>query len=172
MENPIKVLRVKHNMTQAGLAQLAGITPTAVLRYEQGIYENPSESIINAFHTINDNDDDDPFVLPYKYHEYRQWKQKAASKYFKQLPQLAVKPNEHPFVTFRKHVTQQAVGKDSRMSFCILLAIHPSVVLDYEKGKQPHIPALIRSALVNAAVGEAYLKGLDELGEFYYERNR
>ena len=168
--NPIKRLRIKHNMTQAGFAELAGMSPTALLRYEQGIYETPSEKIVNAFHSLNDDDSDDPFLLSVQYHNWRMEVQKEASKYVNPLPSLAVLKDEHPFTTFRKAITTSAVGKDSRMSFCILLAIHPSVVLDYEKCKQPHMPALIHSALSNAGINEEYINSLDQLGVVYYER--
>lgn len=57
------------------------------------------------------------------------------------------------------------------MAFCILLALNPAVVYTYDMGKQPTMPHLIREGLLNAGVGEAYLQGLMQLGEIWYERN-
>lgn len=164
--NPIKELRKKHNLTQRALAEQAGISPTALLRYEQGLYEEISEKIVDALYGI----DDDAALLRVQYRWWRQDHQLEAAKYFKPLPHLVVIGDEHPFVTFRRSITTRAVGKDSRISFCILLAIHPSVVLDYEASKQEHMPNLIQVALTAAGVPEHYINSLDQLGGVYYDR--
>lgn len=164
--NPIKALRRQHNITQRDLAEQAGISPTALLRYEQGIYENLSDKIAIALERYNDENVD-------LYQAYKEWRftyQYSASKYVHPLPNLQVHPNEHPFTTWRKTVTTRAVGKDSRISFCILLAVHPSVVLDYEAAKQAHMPNLIAAALQKAGVPDNYISNLDALGKVYYDR--
>jgi hypothetical protein len=165
--NPIKELRRKHNLTQRSLAEQAGISPTAVLRYEQGLYEQISEKIVDA---LAEHEPNCRMYIRASYLEWRFNHQKEATKYFNPLPALAVLSDEHPFVTFRRSITTRAVGKDSRVSFCILLAIHPSVVLDYEAGKQEHMPNLIQQALANAGVSARYINSLDQLGGVYYDR--
>ena len=159
--NPIKKLRQEQNLTQKALAEQAGISPTAVLRYEQGLYQEISPKITKA---LEDE------TLPLRYRLWRLKHQQDAERYFKELPQLTIKPGEHPFETFRKTITTRAVGKDSRVSFCILLAIHPSVVAEYEKGKQMHMPGLIREALNTAGVPGLYLNSLDQFGAIYHDR--
>lgn len=159
--NPIKKLRQELNLTQKALAEQAGISPTAVLRYEQGLYQEISPKITKVLEDDN---------LPKRYHLWRLVHQQSAEEYFKELPQLTIKPGEHPFETFRKTVTSRAVGKDSRVSFCILLAIHPSVVAEYEKAKQMHMPRLIQEALDTAGVPDTYINSLDQFGAIYYER--
>lgn len=165
--NPIKELRRKHNLTQRSLAEQAGISPTAVLRYEQGLYEHVSMKIVNA---LSEYDELEGVVLPGRYDLWRFKTQRDAAKFFTPLPSLAVNLTEHPFTTFRRTITTRAVGKDSRISFCILLAIHPSVVLDYEAGKQEHMPNLIRNALFNAGLTLQYIDSLSQLGGVYYDR--
>lgn len=167
--NPIKQARQRFNITQRSLAEQAGISPTAVLRYEQGLYENISGKIFKA---LLDLDPNDGMLrdLPALYRDWRNIHQSVASGYVHPLPNLQVYPQKHPFITWRETVTRRAVGKDSRISFCILLAIHPSVVLHYEAGKQRHMPKLIQDALINAGVGADYIKSLDDLGAIYYDR--
>jgi transcriptional regulator with XRE-family HTH domain len=169
MENPIRAARRSLNLTQRSLAEQAGISPTAVLRYEQGLYEEISDKI---YRTLLEYEPLDVSIvdLPAYYRAWRTHHQYEASKYFNPLPALAVLSDEHPFVTFRRSITTRAVGKDSRISFCILLAIHPSVVLDYEAGKQEHMPNLIQQALANAGVSARYINSLDQLGGVYYDR--
>lgn len=166
--NPIKRVRTNHNMTQRSLAEQAGISPTAVLRYEQGLYEKLSDKINNVLKELDDTQMSK--MLPELYVLWREDVQLHAKPYFIPLPNLAVNLNEHPFTTFRRTVTTRAVGKDSRISFCILLAIHPSVVLDYEAGKQEHMPNLIKEALLVAGVPAEYIHSLDQLGGVYYDR--
>lgn len=167
--NPIRILRDRFYMTQRSLAEQAGMSPSAILRYEQGLYQEISEKICGVF---KEKDSLDAYIndLPAYYRAWRTNYQYKASKYTHPLPNLQVRPNEHPFITWRKTLTTRAVGKDSRISFCILLAVHPSVVLDYENAKQAHMPKLIRDALLNAEVPATHLDNLDQLGVIYYDR--
>lgn len=166
--NPIKELRTKHNLTQRALAEQAGISPTALLRYEQGLYENVSEKILDVLVDI----DDSALAqnLNALYTIWRNEHREEAAKYFQPLPHLVVIGDEHPFVTFRRTITMRAVGKDSRIAFCILLALHPSVVLDYEANKQAGMPHMIKAALLTAGLTERYINSLDQLGGVYYDR--
>lgn len=165
--NPLKFARTQQGMTQRQLAELAGVSVNAVLRYEQGLYENPSANII---HHLAENPQHEQ-TLKQKYYDWRIVKQREAAFYFHPRPQLAVRPNEHPFTTFRKTITQRAVGKESAISFCILLAINAAALQEYEKGKHAHIPSHIWAALVTAQLPDSYIENLDQLGVIYYERS-
>lgn len=165
--NPIKELRQEFGLTQRALAEKAQISPTAVLRYEQGLYEAPSEKIMDVFEEYQP---DTSVWLSYHYTNWRHIQQGNAGKYFTELPSLGNFEGEHPFATFRRRITTRAVGKDSRISFCILLAIHPAVVLEYEKCRSRRLPNLIREALVRAYVPEDYINDLASLGEIYHDR--
>lgn len=164
----IKKLRLDRGLTQREVANATGMTTHAVLRYEQGLYEHLSPALANYYAELTD---DSPENIQLAYLADRHFTQFNASEHFNSLPPLSIRAGEHPFLTFRKYVTQRAVGKDSRMAFCILLALNPAVVYTYDMGKQPTMPHLIREGLLNAGVGEAYLQGLMQLGEIWYERN-
>jgi transcriptional regulator with XRE-family HTH domain len=167
MKNPIKQLRESHNITQQQLATEASTSTLAVLRYEQGLYDEPSQKIVTALAVLTDTP---PTTLTQAYHEWRRDLRQENSIYFENPPPLSVRPDEHPFVTFRKTITTRAVGKDSRMAFCILLAIHPSKVSEYEKGMQAHIPRLILDSLIDVGLKPYYIEGLDQLGVVYHDR--
>lgn len=160
--NPFKKLREQHNITQETLARVAGVTTQSILRYEQGLYEKPSDKIVNALSSLTGAK---PPVLKLKYEIWRRFQQERASPIFVVIRPLQLKPGEHPFITFR---TNQ--GYASRMAFCKLLAIHPSVVADYEKGRQKHMPRMIKQALINADCREEILTQLDQFGVIYYDR--
>ena len=165
----IKTLRLTRGLTQREVAQHTGMTTHAVLRYEQGLYEHLSPALTNYYATLIA--DATPEMIQRTYTQDRILKQQYAREYFQSLPPLSIRAGEHPFLTFRKYITTRAVGKDSRMAFCILLALNPAVVYTYDMGKQPTMPALIKQGLLHAGVGEAYLQGLMQLGEIWYERN-
>lgn len=164
----IKKLRLDRGLTQREVAQHTGMTTHAVLRYEQGLYEHLSPALANYYAELTD---DSPENIQLAYLADRHCTQFNASEAFNSLPPLSIRAGGHPFLTFRRYITQRAVGKDSRMAFCILLALNPAVVYTYDMGKQPTMPALIKQGLLNAGVGEAYLQGLMQLGEIWYERN-
>lgn len=164
----IKKLRLNAGKTQREVALATGMTTHAVLRYEQGLYEHLSPSLITYYAELAQ---DYPENIQIGYLNDRHLIQRNAAEYFTSLPPLTLRGTEHPFLSFRKHVTQRAVGKESRMSFCILLALNPAVVYTYDMGKQPTMPALIHQGLLYAGIGEVYLQGLMQLGEIWHERN-
>lgn len=165
----IKKLRLDRGLTQREVAQHTGMTTHAVLRYEQGLYEHLSPALADYYATLIVGAT--PEMIQRTYTTDRILTQQYASEHFNSLPPLTIRAGEHPFLTFRKYITTRAVGKDSRMAFCILLALNPAVVYTYDMGKQPTMPSLIREGLAGAGVGEAYLQGLMQLGEIWYERN-
>ena len=164
----MKTIRLNAGKTQREVANETNMTTHAVLRYEQHLYESLSPNLATYYANLADTI---PVLIQSQYHQERLAIQSDASEYFNSLPPLSIRAGEHPFLTFRKYITTRAVGKDSRMAFCILLALNPAVVYTYDMGKQPTMPSLIREGLLNAGVGEAYLQGLMQLGEIWYERN-
>lgn len=162
--HPFKALREHHNITQEQLANAAGTTSQSILRYEQGLYEKPSEKIIDALVKLSG------VAAPKLLLRYEYWRlahQERAAPVFAANRPLLVKAGEHPFVTFRS-----SLGYESRMAFCKLLAIHPSVVAEYEKGNQKHIPRMIKNALINGGCRRITVDQLDQFGVIYYERIR
>lgn len=131
----------------------------AVMRYEQGLYLNPSKKLIDYLN-----------VSVGAYQNWRTMHQESARIWFKPYPNLSLAFNQHPFVNLRQTISQRAVGSNSQMSFCVLLALHPSTVAEYEKGHLVKLPSAIRVALYNAGVSESQINDLDELGRWYNER--
>lgn len=157
--NPIRQARLDSHLTQKELAQRLGISTLAVIRYEQGLYQNISEKFTAELGVKNDS-----------YQAWRTMHQEAAREYMKPFPFVRTIPDgEHPFVQFRKIITQRAVGTSSRMAFCILLALHPATVASYEKCGLRKLPNAISVALYNAGVSLAQINELDTFGQYYYD---
>lgn len=157
--NPIRRARLENSLTQSELAYQCDMSRLAVIRYEQGLYQNISEKITEVLGVTQDS-----------YSTWRIMQQESARPYMKPIPFVRTNPDgEHPIVQFRKIITQRAVGKSSQMSFCILLALHPGTVAQYEKCRLRKLPNAIRVALHNAGVSEAQIDELDTFGQFYYD---
>lgn len=168
----IKRIRTNAGITQKEVARVTGMTSQAVLRYEQGLYEELSPKLLEYYGDISSDDSPNRYEnIAAQYQMDRMKIQRDASHAFNSLPPLRMVVGEHPFCTFRKAITSRAVGKDSRMAFCILLALNPAVVYTYDTGKQPTMPSLISQGLRNAGLNGDYLTGLEELGAIYYERS-
>ena len=166
MENPIKRLRRERGLSQKGLADALDMSTHGLLRYEQGLYEHLSPKILEW---IGENTNDRAYE-ECAYQEFRKHQQWIASQWVDNLPPIQINAEAHPFVTFREHITTRAVGTKSRIRFCILLAVNPAVVLNYDKGKQGPMPSLIKEALTNAGVDPEYLHRLDVYGQIWHER--
>lgn len=187
--NPLRQLRSDLFMTQEEVADLAGITSQSILRYEQGLYEKPSLKLIQTLLSLGSPSNVTIQSVTKDYSKWRTAHQRLASVYFTPVGTLyrlriiesdwfsvgggatqnpiiqRFEPLESPFETWRTGI----LDNPSRMNFCILLAIHPSVVASYEKGRRRGMPPLIRIALVHAGVSLEVLDRLEALGEHYYD---
>lgn len=168
MENIIKRVRLERSITQREVADRADMSAQAVMRYEQGLYENLSDKLLIVIGNIADMACDD---IQAEYNTFRNWKQVSAGQYLQSPPPLYFTNTLHPFKNFRQRLTSGAVGNESRMAFCQLLAVHPATVAEYDEGKVKAMPALIERALLNAGLDQEYLRSLQELGEIWYERH-
>lgn len=164
----MKNLRTQLGFTQEQVANQTGMTRLAVLRYEQYLYEELSSKLVSFYAKQTDRDLSD---IQSQYHQERLMVQYEANQIILEpYPSLRIIGGEHPFTTFRRTLTYRAVGEDSRMAFCKLLALHPSTVAEYEAAKLRSLPSAIRSALFS--LPEDYLNNLNQLGEIYYDRQR
>lgn len=166
-------MRTLHGITQQQLADYAGISAQAVLRYEQGLYEEPSDKLVSALVSLTQQTEvveevvESSSQIIKEYHEFRVDTQYAARRYFSMayitnsVPLTAT--NGHPFKTWRTNL----LNSTSRMKFCKLLAINPAVVLEYERGSRAHMPPMIRTALTNAKCPISTIDTLDLLGARY-----
>lgn len=167
MENIIKESRLALGVTQREVARLANMSPQAVMRYEQGLYENLSTKLCSAVADMANLSEAEVEVY---YASFRAETQRAAIRFLRNPPPLQINET-HPFRLFREGLTSGAVGNKSRMAFCILLAVHPATVAQYDEGKVKHMPSLIRRALEVGELDATYLKSLMEFGEIWYERH-
>lgn len=166
MKNPIKEARLRRGISQRELAGLAGMSAQAVMRYEQGLYENLSDKLATATAEL----DSQPVGEVIRdYALYRDFVQREAS--LAVVPPAELRHGEHPFTTFERNLMRSKGKRPSRISFCILLAIHPATVAEYDMGKVKHMPALIERALINAGMHNEDIETLKTFGELYYERN-
>lgn len=182
--NPIKELRNQLGLTQQDLANLAGISQQGVLRYEQSLYEEPSDKLVNTLvNTVSAHElslegtelsqysgpaptpGDLRNAIIEAYTANRLEVQREAEYLFRHPHNVTRIGNQHPFETWRTKV----LDSGSRMKFCILLAVHPSVVAEYEKGRRRYIPRSLREALLTAGVGNNLLSDLDYAGSLYYD---
>lgn len=165
----MKTLREQKGLTQRQVAEATGMSPLAVLRYEQFIYEELSDKLAEFYAEEFPEETPNSVKAIYRFNR-AQYQTNQCLRYCIPPPTLLIRGGEHPFITWRRTITTRAVGKESRMSFCILLALHPAVVADYESGKLKTMPKQIRSVL-QLQIPIDYVNQLNSLGEIWHERN-
>jgi len=165
--NPLKEMRLHSKMTQKFLADITNMTPHAILRYEQGLYEDLSPKL-SLF--LSEQLDVLPSEIEKQYHDFQRERRQASAQYLSPFPALVMNAHEHPFIYFRNVVTMRAVGKKTRVGFCILLAMNPAVVIQYENGTKLNLTSVMRDALKDAGVSFQHLEDLDSYGEIWMER--
>lgn len=167
--NPLKNARLQLNLTQRELAVKVGITPNAVIKYEHGLYPEPSDKIINALSAAIDGGPSYAIALRMSYMNWRYDRIVAAIPFFKRyLDTSSVAPSggENPFISWRvRHL-----HISSRMEFCKLLVLHPAIVQKYEEGQMRQMPEVIWSTLKAVGLPVGSLSYLNSLGESYYDR--
>lgn len=166
--NPLKKLRNKYSVTQYELANLAGVSPQAVVKYEQGLYQDPSDKIVDALIKIAaDHNEDITFLSVYDaYQSWRLTHQRAQRWRFDELRTIPYRKNEHPFVSLRR-----AVGHGyTCQGFAVLLALHPATVSNYNSGRVRVMPSIIREALERAGCRGSLINEVDTFGQHYFDR--
>ena len=168
--NPLKKTRQNLGLSQAKLADLCGISPGAVLKYEQGLYQEPSHKILNVLAAVG-LDQDCIINLEHLTEDYYQWRliHQAAQRWvFADVRVFRANDEEHPFRTLRR-----TVGRGYTVQgFAVLLAVHPSTIQDYDSGKVRSMPGPIRDALEVAGCRESVLVDINKFGEQHYDEKR
>lgn len=165
--NPIKEARLAKGLTQKALAQAAYMSPHALMRYEQGLFDHVSPNLLEA---MQNELGVIPEGIEKDYAAFRLAVQRDAHQYMEHPPRIHLDPSQHPFRAFREAVTMTAVGSKASIRFCILLALNHATVLNYDAGKQRTMPNAIREALVNAGLDANYLAMLETYCEIWHER--
>jgi transcriptional regulator with XRE-family HTH domain len=170
--NPLKRIRTSLGLSQKKLAELAGVTPQSVLKYEQGLYQEPSDNIITALLTEAE-EQGTPFSLLKLHQDYKKWRtthQEAQQWIFDRIYTLPISADEHPFKTFRKKLYNPHSSEGYTVQgFAVLLALHPATVTEYDAGRVRNMPSIIREALERAGCRTNIISDLDEFGGFYYD---
>lgn len=168
--NPLKRARLDLNLTQHQLAKQADVTVNALIKYEQGLYPEPSAKIINALFELGY----DPYIgVDELVRNYSFWRfQKVEAAKFVLRPHrniTGLKPSGgvNPFVCWRVH----HLHLSSRLEFCKLLVLHPAVVQKYEEGQMRDLPKSIRETLTTVGIHTDSIDYLELLGRAYYDRN-
>jgi len=168
-ENPLKEARLSLNLTQSELASQANITPNALIKYEQGLYPEPSPKILTALTTALDQDSDYPGVLTKAYYNWRMDKLLDARVVFRHnhvVRGLHPTGGISPFVCWRLY----HLHISSRLEFCKLLVLHPAVVQKYEEGQMRTMPVSLYETLVLVGIEKDSVDYLKLLGERHYDR--
>lgn len=163
-QNPIKEVRLRKNLTQRVLASYGNVTVGAVIKHEQGLYVNPSPRILDVL-------SDEVLTSGLLTTAYRCWQDDLRES--ADLPTTAnyYEGNSRPVGTSPfLHYRTKFIGCSSRMAFCKLLALHPSIVAEYEAGRTKYMPVSIYQALIMAGVKPSLLAILDDLGKDFYAR--
>jgi DNA-binding XRE family transcriptional regulator len=157
--NPLKVARQISGYTQEDLSYYAGVTPGAILKYEQGLYENPSLKILKV---LSDRTGIPVKALIIEYSEWRSWKRRTA--YLPSVGILHFNEFFHPLTQYR-----EAAGYRSMQSFCIDLCMHPATVGKYEKGLCRSMPLMVKTALSEGGLSPTGIDIIHRRGQVYYD---
>lgn len=173
--NPLKSTRVFLGLSQAKLATLAKVSPGAILKYEQGLYQEPSLKILRTLRAVGEDLD---YVVDVKsitdeYHHWRLLHQASQRWLFEDIRTLSFNEHTHPFRTLRNTVGSESNRHGYTLQgFAVLLAIHPSTLQTYDGAKIKWMPSVIRSALLTAGCREQLIKEIDSKGAKYYSKMR
>jgi transcriptional regulator with XRE-family HTH domain len=166
--NPLKRARIDLGLSQAELAKRVGVSPGAILKYEQGLYQEPSHKILRTIAAVGESQDQfmNLAVLTNEYHKWRESHQATHHWLFQPIRYLPiVSLSDHPFRLFR-----QRVGEGySVQGFAVVLAVHPATIQNYDSGKNRTMPSIIKSALLNSGCRASVVDELDQLGERYFD---
>jgi transcriptional regulator with XRE-family HTH domain len=168
--NPLKSTRVFLGLSQAKLAVLAKVSPGAILKYEQGLYQEPSHKILRTLQAVGEDLDYivDLNKITEEYHHWRLLHQASQRWLFEDIRTLAWNENTHPF-----RILRHTVGSGySLQGFAVLLAVHPSTLQTYDNSKIKWMPSVIKSALLTAGCREHLIKEIDSKGARYYGKRR
>lgn len=150
------------------VAEITGITRTAIIRTEQGLYSTPPESLIDLYMDISGCSRTE---LLKKYEAWQKWKRKQGSAaLIKALHPFIDNGwhysllNTHPFAYYLKIAfpTESQVGRAKR------LCVHQSTLMRYEGNLGPHMPAQIEVALRDAGLEPPEVRKLADLGQAYH----
>lgn len=128
--NPIKEVRLDHNLTQKAFASLAGVTEQIVIRAESGMFGTLPPSMINAIKVFTG---ESSLVIVDKYEawvekELKEVKLPAGSSDNMILERIS-------FIDWKVVVCSLNNVPPTTVGFCKLFKMHPHVIDKWESGK-------------------------------------
>lgn len=170
----MKTLRERNNVTQDDLAEMAGMTPLAVHRYEQYLYAKPSNTYIAALSAVTQMTQRD---LIEQYHSRRKTTMVSAAARLSELGEEYLANTikwpsvlEHPYETFFKNALSDLGIKPSRMSWCVFTCFHPAQLNRFlTVGKS--VPTVQHDLLVDAGFTRASITDMNKTIKEWQRRN-
>lgn len=156
--NPLKQARLNLGLTQKELAFHLAMTPGAVLKYEQGLYEQPSQKLVEYLAY----DDEEADLLVLDYHSWRCRKRRSVN--LPALGALSFSKDFHPMETYRNSLQKSPQG------FCVMLCIHPGSYADYESGHLSNMPRSLSEALSDGGLSRVEITIIQDYAREFHIR--
>lgn len=147
--NPVSQLRIKNKWSLEECAVEIGVSPSTIIRTEQGLYNDIPPRI---FRYLSDRTLS-PGTVTYDYHRWQNSRRMQTLNgkdvspfiFFKQSLSSLIQqePETNPILLWRFYV----LGYESRLAFCRDLCLHPSTIKRYEDGVAERMPESLISAL-------------------------
>ena len=151
-ENPVKLFREEHNMTQEELANKAGIHRNVVTRTEGGMYSHIPTSIL---YVIQD-------YSPTDYHLYEPMFQDWINNELSFLKQ-DTKLNYRHVYSFDSFMKWRQWVSPSVSGFAKLLKLQDVIINNYQNGKTQSLPVPLRDRLISVGWSVDAVQFLAEL---------
>lgn len=130
-ENPYRVARLSHNLSQAKLADLSGVSRLSVLRLEQGLFSEPLGKVSIAL-GLNHKDASRDY---WRFQSYR-----------RRIARFSPPSPVESFIDWRQR------NWESQASFCIALCVSQASIHRYETMPSAMMPGQLREALLEAGL--------------------
>jgi transcriptional regulator with XRE-family HTH domain len=155
--NPLKTIRTNAGISQIGMAHRLGVSRQYVTRIEQGLYAHLPDEVLTEYATLGDR----PVAVLQEQYEEVIWAKRESlvptcravnwSRFLEALPE-----------NNGLELLRETLGFNSRISFCIKLAVHPSTVLLFETDRTKKLPTDVVEALLTAGVPSNVIYAIDE----------
>ena len=167
-KNNFKTLRLAHHLTIKDLTELASLSKQAIIRTEQGVYDDPPEGLVSYW--LNKG-------IGYNklYEDYKDFQVNVREQHHKLFGDVSLKDlplDLHPQAWLRRNWSNPPVGGTAgdrvgtmnKTELAKLLCVNQSVVDYFEShvNKQQSVPFKLSYALRDNGYSVTFLEELDE----------
>jgi transcriptional regulator with XRE-family HTH domain len=125
-KNPLKETRERLNLTIDQVAYRASLSKQFIIKAEQGVYSDPSETLMAYYGSLTDLD---VIVIQQQYYAFQRETRKANyGRLIEPWTFTLTSENDHPFISWR-----ELSGVGSAAGICKLFCVHPAVLNKFEK---------------------------------------